>query len=43
MRTNNNIANILLNYRFIIALKVINTLYFIKNKGLNKLNSIYKT
>jgi hypothetical protein len=42
MRTNNNIASILLNYRFIITLKVINTLYFIKNKGLNKLNSIYK-
>jgi hypothetical protein len=43
MYTNNSIASILLNYYFIIALRVINTLYFIKNKGLNKLNSMYKT
>jgi hypothetical protein len=43
MRTNNSIASILLNYYFIIALRVVDTLYFIKNKGLNKLNSIYKT
>jgi hypothetical protein len=42
IRTNNNIAGILLNYCFIIALKVVDTLYFIKNKGLNKLNFIYK-
>jgi hypothetical protein len=43
MYTNNSMAGILLNYCFIIALRVVDTLYFIKNKGLNKLNSIYKT
>jgi hypothetical protein len=43
MRTNNSTAGILLNYCFIIALRVVNTLYFIKNEGLNRLNSIYKT
>jgi hypothetical protein len=43
MCTNNSTAGILLNYRFIIALRVVDTLYFIKNKGLNRLNSIYKT
>jgi hypothetical protein len=43
MYTNNNTAGILLNHRFIIALRVVDTLYFIKNKGLNRLNSIYKT
>jgi hypothetical protein len=42
MRTNNSTAGILLNYCFIIALRVVNTLYFIKNEGLNRLNSIYK-
>jgi hypothetical protein len=43
MYINNSTAGILLNYYFIIALRVVNTLYFIKNKGLNRLNSIYKT
>jgi hypothetical protein len=43
MYTNNSTAGILLNYCFIIALRVVDTLYFIKNEGLNKLNSIYKT
>jgi hypothetical protein len=43
MYTNNNTAGILLNYRFITALRVVDTLYFIKNKGLNRLNFIYKT
>jgi hypothetical protein len=43
MYTNNSVAGILLNYYFIIALRVVNTLYFIKNKGLNRLNSMYKT
>ena len=43
MCINNSPAGILLNYYFIIALRVVDTLYFIKNKGLNKLNSIYKT
>jgi hypothetical protein len=43
MYTNNSAAGILLNYRFIIALRVVDTLYFMKNKGLNRLNSIYKT
>jgi hypothetical protein len=43
MRTNNNTAGILLNYYSIIALRVVDTLYFIKNEGLNRLNSMYKT
>jgi hypothetical protein len=43
MRTNNSTAGILLNYCFIIALRVVDILYFIKNKGLNRLNSMYKT
>jgi hypothetical protein len=43
MRTNNSTTSILLNHRSIIALRVVDTLYFIKNKGLNKLNSMYKT
>jgi hypothetical protein len=43
MRTNNSAAGILLNYRSITALRVVDTLYFIKNEGLNRLNSIYKT
>jgi hypothetical protein len=43
MCTNNSTAGILLNHRFIIALRVVDTLYFIKNEGLNRLNSIYKT
>ena len=43
MCINNSIAGILLNYCFIIALRVVDTLYFIKNEGLNRLNSIYKT
>jgi hypothetical protein len=43
IRTNNSTAGILLNYRFITALRVVDTLYFIKNEGLNRLNSIYKT
>jgi hypothetical protein len=43
MRTNNGAAGILLNYRSIIALRVVDTLYFMKNEGLNRLNSMYKT
>jgi hypothetical protein len=43
MRTNNSAAGILLNYYSIIALRVVDTLYFIKNEGLNRLNSMYKT
>jgi hypothetical protein len=43
IRTNNSTAGILLNHRFITALRVVDTLYFMKNEGLNRLNSIYKT
>jgi hypothetical protein len=43
MRTNNSTAGILPNHCSITALRVVDTLYFIKNKGLNRLNSIYKT
>jgi hypothetical protein len=43
MRTNNSAAGILLNYRSMIALRVVDTLYFMKNEGLNRLNSMYKT
>jgi hypothetical protein len=43
MYTNNSTAGILLNHCSIIALRVVNTLYFMKNEGLNRLNSIYKT
>jgi hypothetical protein len=43
IRTNNSMAGILLNYRSIIALRVVNTLYFMKNEGLKRLNFIYKT
>ena len=43
IRTNNSTAGILLNHCFIIALRVVDTLYFMKNEGLNRLNSIYKT
>ena len=43
MYTNNSTAGILLNYYSIITLRVVDTLYFMKNKGLNRLNSIYKT
>ena len=43
MCTNNGAAGILLNHRSMTALRVVDTLYFMKNEGLNRLNSIYKT
>jgi hypothetical protein len=42
IRTNNSTAGILPNHRSITALRVVDTLYFIKNEGLNRLNSMYK-